>query len=172
MKTRAFGKPITSDNFYRLDIIRGQSADLTLMEHQDKGYNQKLMVSVTTTAWNKANFNDRIAQALKSSMDKTERGAQHALGIKEGAIQIPALSGRELAVLMYALAEDDNGLYADPIFFGWSELAREERWWLYTKASGLGQREGAGWRKALFHSLGECHEATGLESKSKKKAKR
>lgn len=68
------------------------------------------------------------------------------------------LVGRELAVLLWTLIEKGADSHIEAILHTWRELAREERWWLYAKASFPGQRSGYGWRRALFHALSETPE--------------
>ena len=63
------------------------------------------------------------------------------------------LVARELAVLLWSLMEDTEGTHLDALLTGWRQLAREERWWLYARASNPAQRQGQGWRLALFFAL-------------------
>jgi hypothetical protein len=65
--------------------------------------------------------------------------------------------------------EERAGERADALLHAWRELAREERWWLYSKAAGPGQRPGAGWRRALFHALGETSETRSAPAEEIKK---
>lgn len=158
MTTRNFGNVPEHGDHFRLEIEKGQAVTLYFVEQVERGYNPPVQVaSVTLPIWRKANFNDRIAKVLARGMSKEERGIVRSIGVNGGTVLLSQLTGRELAVILFALAEDDQGIYAEPIFIGWCELAREERWWLYSKGKARGQRGGAGWRKALFHALSECH---------------
>jgi hypothetical protein len=75
-----------------------------------------------------------------------------------GLNRLSPLVGRELGVLLIALMEEGASERVDALLHAWRELAREERWWLYSKAASQGQRPGAGWRRALFHALSETSE--------------
>jgi hypothetical protein len=57
------------------------------------------------------------------------------------------------------LMEADGDVHTEAILHGWRELAREERWWLFAKAASPGQRQGVGWRVALFHALSETSDS-------------
>jgi hypothetical protein len=77
--------------------------------------------------------------------------------------------GRELAVLLWVLMEDGAEGQVEPILHGWRELAREERWWLFAKASNPGQNTGVGWRRALFYALSEPADTRSAQIVSEKK---
>jgi hypothetical protein len=75
--------------------------------------------------------------------------------LKIGTNRLSPMLGRELAVLLWALMEEGATDHIEAILQGWRELAREERWWLFSKASSLSQKAGVGWRRALFYALSE-----------------
>lgn len=58
-----------------------------------------------------------------------------------------------MAVLLWSLMEDGEGTHIEALLNGWRQLAREERWWLYARASNPTQRQGQGWRRALYFAL-------------------
>ncbi len=86
----------------------------------------------------------------------TEERASASSSFKSGVNYLSPLVGRELAVLFWALEEDTTYGYTDQVVAGWRQLAREERWWLYTRASGAEQRSKRGWRRALFYALSDA----------------
>lgn len=71
----------------------------------------------------------------------------------DNRIYFGLMPGREIAVLLWALLEDENEEAQEAILLSWRELAREERWWLYRKCSMPGQGQGRGWRRALLYAL-------------------
>lgn len=91
---------------------------------------------------------------LISEMGENER-EKKAPTLLPGLNRMGPLIGRELGVLLIALMEEGSAGRAHALLHAWRELAREERWWLYAKAAAPGQRQGAGWRRALFHALSE-----------------
>jgi hypothetical protein len=92
---------------------------------------------------------------LASEMGEAERDKKKPPTLQPGLNRLSPLVGRELGVLLMALMEEGAVERADALLSAWRELAREERWWLYSKAAAPGQRPGAGWRRALFHALSE-----------------
>jgi len=100
----------------------------------------------------------RVVRELREGMGTTER-LKRSPTIKKGITRLSPLIGRELAILLWALMETGETESVEPILHSWRELAREERWWLYARASAPGQRVGSGWRRALFHALSETPES-------------
>lgn len=92
---------------------------------------------------------------LASEMTEDERGKKKPPTLQPGLNRLSPLVGRELGVLLMALMEKGAAERSHALLSAWRELAREERWWLYSKAAAPGQRPGAGWRRALFHALSE-----------------
>jgi len=113
---------------------------------------------------------ERTIRELAAGMGETEQTKKPPT-LKVGINRLSPLIGRELAVLLWALMEaaDDGNIEA--ILHGWRELAREERWWLYTKGAAPGQRTGAGWRLALFHALSETTDSRSAEPVTHEKKK-
>ena len=94
---------------------------------------------------------------LSSEMGEDEREKKPPT-FRVGFNRISPLVGRELGVLLIALMEEGAADRVDALLHAWRELAREERWWLYSKAAAPGQQRGTGWRRALFHALSETSE--------------
>lgn len=113
---------------------------------------------------------DRTVRELVDGMEETERTKKIPI-LKIGINRLSPLIGRELAVLLWALMETTSDSNIEAILHGWRELAREERWWLYAKGAGPGQRSGAGWRLALFHALSEMPDSRAVESVTDEKKK-
>lgn len=96
-----------------------------------------------------------VVKELAGEMGEDEREKKKPPTLQPGVNRLSPLVGRELGVLLMALMEEGATERADKLLAAWRELAREERWWLYSKAAAPGQRPGAGWRRALFHALSE-----------------
>lgn len=96
-----------------------------------------------------------VVKELAGEMGEDEREKKKPPTLQPGVNRLSPLVGRELGVLLMALMEEGATERADKLLAAWRELAREERWWLYSKAAAPGQRQGAGWRRALFHALSE-----------------
>ena len=94
---------------------------------------------------------------LTSEMGVDER-EKRPPSLRVGLNRLSPLVGRELGVLLIALMEEGATDRTDALLHAWRELAREERWWLYSKAAAPGQQRGSGWRRALFHALSETSE--------------
>jgi hypothetical protein len=97
------------------------------------------------------------AKELAAEMGESEREKKQPT-FRAGFNRLSPLVGRELGVLLIALMEEGASERKEALLHAWRELAREERWWLYSKAAAPGQLRGAGWRRALFHALGETSE--------------
>lgn len=113
---------------------------------------------------------ERTIRELVVGMGETEQ-TKKIPTLKIGINRLSPLIGRELAVLLWALMEADSDSNFDAILHGWRELAREERWWLYAKGAGPGQRSGVGWRLALFHALSEMIDSRSAEPVIREKKK-
>jgi hypothetical protein len=110
-----------------------------------------------------------VVKELSSEMAEDER-EKKLPSFRVGLNRLSPLVGRELGVLLIALMEEGAANRVDALLHAWRELAREERWWLYSKAAAPGQQRGAGWRRALFHALSETSERRStptLEAKKK-----
>jgi hypothetical protein len=113
-----------------------------------------------------------VVRELASEMGEDER-EKRPPSLRVGLNRLSPLIGRELGVLVIALMEEGAAGRVDALLHAWRELAREERWWLYAKAAGPGQRSGTGWRRALFHALSETSEtrlAPADDAEKKKKS--
>jgi hypothetical protein len=117
-----------------------------------RGPRRTEVAAVSADQWNAVAAT--AVRELAAEMDITER-RQNAPTLRQGLNRISPLVGRELGVLLIALMEDGDQSRAEAVRYAWRELAREERWWLYSKAAAPGQKPGAGWRRALFHALSE-----------------
>lgn len=105
---------------------------------------------------------------LVTAMGEGERGRKTPT-FKPGTNRMGSLVGRELGVLLMVLMEEGAADRTDVLLHTWRELAREERWWLYGKAAAPGQRIGTGWRRALWHALGETADTRTAPFKEEKK---
>ena len=105
---------------------------------------------------------ERVVRELIEGMGDTER-LKKIPSLKRGVNHLSPFIGRELAILLWALMEDNDNTHTEAILHGWRELAREERWWFYAKAVAPGQRIGIGWRRALFHALSETPDSRAAE---------
>jgi len=85
-------------------------------------------------------------------MDPAEQGPKPPF-LRHGDNALSPLILREVAVLSWSLMEDGEGTHIEALLNGWRQLAREERWWLYARASNPSQRQGQGWRRALYFAL-------------------
>ncbi len=149
-----FGVVDPTGDFYELVWDTGKAGQCLLTEiiQTERGPRRTELALIPTDLWNA--LSDRVVRELAEGMGETER-PKKAPVLKRGTNRLSPLIGRELAVLFWALSEVGGDGQAEAILHGWRELAREERWWLYAKGVAPGQRQGAGWRLALFHALSE-----------------
>jgi len=145
-----------TDGICRLDAI-------TLTE---RGPRHRSLASIPVTVWD--NVSSRAIRELTLEMGETER-LKKPPTLKKGINRLSPLVGRELAVLLWALEEIKGEGTIEAILHGWRELAREERWWLYSKAASPGQGAGKGWRIALFHALSETPDSRFADPEPPKK---
>ena len=122
------------------------------MVQTERGPSRTEMAAIPTSMWRKVSV--RVVRELISGMGEEERTRKKPT-LKTGTNRLGPLLGRELAVLLWALMENDANERLETLLHGWRELAREERWWLFAKGSAPGQGLGIGWRRALFHALSE-----------------
>jgi hypothetical protein len=118
----------------------------------ERGPRRTEVAAISSSQWNA--IATAAVKELAAEMDSTEREKTHPT-LRPGVNRISPLIGRELGVLLIALMEEGAADRADILLRAWRELAREERWWLYSKAAAPGQRVGCGWRRALYHALSE-----------------
>lgn len=137
--------------FY-IDTGRGHTCRLTLVGRTERGYPRRELATIPGGLWKE------IANAVQTElirvMDHEEQGEQPPK-FSRGDNGLSPLIARELAVLLWALMEDGSGTHMDALVAGWRQLAREERWWLYARASSPAQRIGEGWRRALYYALSD-----------------
>jgi len=133
----------------------------------ERGPRRTDVAIIPTATWRKVSV--RAVRELASGMGEEERTRKQPT-LKTGVNRLGPLLGRELAVLLWALMEEGAEERVEAILHGWRELAREERWWLFSRASAPGQGPGIGWRRALFHGLSEPGDprSTALDSAQKK----
>lgn len=136
----------------------------------ERGPRRTELVEIAGTTWRKVSA--RAVRELAQDMNEDELEDKKAPSLKSGTNRLSPLVGRELALLLWALEEDGALEQLEAILHGWRELAREERWWLYTKAAAHGQQTGSGWRRALFHALSESTESRAVPPAEKKSSNR
>ena len=141
---------------------------LVSQEQTERGPRRSDLAEVPADLWRQIGV--RVARELAQGMQEAERKGTRAPGFKAGTNRFSPMIGRELAVLLWTLQEDGAAGQLEAILHGWRELAREERWWLYAKASAPGQRTGIGWRRALFHALSEAVETRAAALSAEKKS--
>lgn len=158
-----FGVVDPMDDYYELFWETGKSAQCRIEEivQTERGPRKSELAVIQADLWRA--LSDRVIRELSEGMGETERSKKPP-SLKRGTNRLSPLIGRELAVLFWALMEAAGDRHTEAILHGWRELAREERWWLYTKAAAPGQRSGAGWRIALFHALSESVDSRANES--------
>jgi hypothetical protein len=129
----------------------GGYCSLTLVARTERGYPRRELAAIPLATWR------RLATAaqkeLLRGMGPEETGGVKSLAFRNGEQALSPLATRELALLLWSLMEDGEGTHIDALLAGWRQLAREERWWLYARASNPTQRQGHGWRRALFFAL-------------------
>jgi Protein of unknown function (DUF3780) len=142
---------------------------LVAVVQTERGPRRTEIAAVSSSLWS------RVAAAavreLAREMGDSER-EKKAPVLRGGLNRMSPLVGRELGVLLIVLMETGAEALADSVLSAWRELAREERWWLYAKAAAPGQRPGVGWRRALFHALGETSDTRTAPSGDTKKKRR
>lgn len=150
-----FGHVDPDGDYFEFEIAPAAACVLTSHVFTERGPRRKELAAVSARLWEPIAL--RVIRELTDEMDASERNAQNAPSLRPGLNRLSPMVGRELAVLLWALDEDDRAGSTEAILHGWRELAREERWWLFSKASMLGQRAGKGWRRAIFFALGDGH---------------
>jgi len=140
------------DAFEFIINVDDGSCRLVAVLQTERGPRRTEVAAVSIKQWNAVAV--AAVRELAAEMGETER-EKRSPSIRPGLNRISPLVGRELGVLLISLMEDGAAERVDALLHAWRELAREERWWLYSKAAAPGQRVGVGWRKALFHALSE-----------------
>lgn len=128
----------------------GASCRLTLVSRTERGYPRHELAVVPLATWRQ--LATAVQKELVRGMDTEETGSKAPV-FRSGDQALSPLVTRELSVLLWSLMEDGEGTHVDALLAGWRQLAREERWWLYARASNPTQRQGRGWRRALYYAL-------------------
>jgi hypothetical protein len=128
----------------------GASCRLTLVSRTERGYPRHELAVIPLATWRQ--LATAVQKELLRGMDPEETGPK-APAFRPGDQALSPLVTRELSVLLWSLMEDGEGTHMDALLAGWRQLAREERWWLYARASNPSQKRGSGWRRALYYAL-------------------
>lgn len=123
---------------------------LTLVARTERGYPRRELAAIPGEVWGQ--IATAVQNELLRGMDSVEQGPKTPT-FRPGDMAVSPLIAREVAVLLWSLMEDEVGTHIDSLMAGWRQLAREERWWLYARASNPSQRQGHGWRRALYFAL-------------------
>lgn len=133
-----------------LDTAHGTTCRLTLLARTERGYPRRELGTIPGAVWKQ--IAPAVQKELVRGMDAAEQGPKPPF-LRHGDNALSPLILREMAVIFWSLMEDGEGTHIDALLNGWRQLAREERWWLYARASNPTQRQGQGWRRALFFAL-------------------
>ena len=133
-----------------LDTAHGTICRLTLVARTERGYPRRELAAIPGVVWKR--IAPVVQKELLRGMDPAEQGPKPPF-LRHGDNALSPLILREVAVLFWSLMEDGEGTHIDALLNGWRQLAREERWWLYARASNPSQRQGQGWRRALYFAL-------------------
>lgn len=133
-----------------LDTAQGTTCRLTLVARTERGYPRRELATIPGAVWKR--IVPAVQKELLRSMDPAEQGPKPPF-LRHGDNALSPLILREVAVLFWSLMEDGDGTHIDALLNGWRQLAPEERWWLYARASNPSQRQGQGWRRALYFAL-------------------
>ena len=133
-----------------LDTAQGTTCRLTLVARTERGYPRRELASIPGVVWKR--IAPMVQKELIRGMDPGEKGPKPPF-MHHGDNALSPLILREVAVLFWSLMEDGEGTHIEALLNGWRQLAREERWWLYARASNPTQRQGQGWRRALYFAL-------------------
>ena len=133
-----------------LDTAHGTTCRLTLVARTERGYPRRELATIPGAVWKR--IVTAVQKELIRGMDAAEQGPKPPF-LRHGDNALSPLILREVAVLLWSLMEDGEGTHIEALLNGWRQLAREERWWLYARASNPSQRQGQGWRRALYFAL-------------------
>ena len=123
---------------------------LTRVSRTERGFPRHELAVIPLATWRQ--LASAVQKELLRGMDPEETGPK-APAFRTGDQALSPLVTRELSVLLWSLMEDGEGTHMDALLAGWRQLAREERWWLYARASNPTQKRGSGWRRALYYAL-------------------
>jgi hypothetical protein len=147
----AFGA-VDQEREHGIMTVESGHCSLTLLERNERGFPRRELARLPAAVWSEV-AGDAQRELLRG-MDELEKGASDPR-FRSGAQALSPLLLRELAILFWALMEDSELSHTEVLLAGWRQLAREERWWLYSRASNPSQALGRGWRRALFFALAE-----------------
>ncbi len=128
----------------------GASCRLTRVSRTERGFPRHELAVIPLATWRQ--LAAAVQKELLRGMDPEEIGPKPP-SFRSGDQTLSPLVTRELSVLLWSLMEDGEGTHMDALLAGWRQLAREERWWLYARASNPTQKRGSGWRRALYFAL-------------------
>ena len=128
----------------------GASCRLTRVSRTERGFPRRELAVIPLATWR--GLAAAVQKELLRGMDPEEIGPKPP-SFRSGDQALSPLVTRELSVLLWSLMEDGEGTHMDALLAGWRQLAREERWWLYARASNPTQKRGSGWRRALYYAL-------------------
>ena len=148
----AFGivDPDGEHGILTIETGAGASCRLTRVSRTERGFPRHELAVIPLATWRQ--LASAVQKELLRGMDPEETGPK-APSFRSGDQALSPLVTRELAVLLWSLMEDGEGTHMDALLAGWRQLAREERWWLYARASNPTQKRGSGWRRALYFAL-------------------
>jgi hypothetical protein len=148
----AFGivDPDGEHGVFSVETGPGASCRLALVARTERGYPRRELAVVPAAVWRQVA--GVVQREILRGMDPEETGPK-APSFRSGDQMLSPLVSRELALILWALMEDGEGTHIEALLAGWRQLAREERWWLYARASNPSQRQGHGWRRALYYAL-------------------
>ena len=142
--------PDGEHGIFSIETGTGASCRLTLVARTERGYPRRELAVVPGAVWRQVA--GVVQREIIRGMDPEEIGPKPPV-FRSGEQILSPLVSRELALVLWALMEDGEGTHLDALLAGWRQLAREERWWLYARASNPSQRQGHGWRRALYYAL-------------------
>lgn len=148
----AFGNvdPDGEHGVFSVETGAGASCRLTLVARTERGYPRRELAVVPAAVWRQVA--GVVQREILRGMVPEETGPKSP-AFRTGEQMLSPLVSRELALILWALMEDGEGTHTEALLAGWRQLAREERWWLYARASNPSQRQGHGWRRALYYAL-------------------
>lgn len=123
---------------------------MTRVSRTERGFPSHELAVIPLATWRQ--LASAVQKELLRGMDPEETGPK-APAFRSGDQAFSPLVTRELSVLLWSLMEDGERTHMDALLAGWRQLAREERWWLYARASNPTQKRGSGWRRAPYFAL-------------------
>ena len=151
---RAFGDVDMNaeHGIFQIDARQGRLCRLTLIGHTERGFPRRELAAISSNVWKE------IFVAVQNELIRGMEGRgdnKDGPKLVDGENALSPLMVRELSVLLWAIMEDEDNTQTDALLAGWKQLACEERWWLYARASSTAQKKGQGWRRALYYALND-----------------